>query len=402
MCWIRSRITAVLQCPYTSADPVISRRNPSARSAIVANVSNSKVLAQRFQQDGVVMYVTALPARLINALGTVDTWQPGIPDDDEEQGYQREVVKSHARRIARYLLDENEEHLMPTAVLLSSREPLEFQPLPLEQAAAQAAESFGVLELRWPLYKVDGQHRTAGFELAIDEDSSLGGFPLPTVIMEVRNKMEEIRQFFTVNTTAKRVRTDLADRLLKAMGDFSHDTTKNWMLEALQIVDILNSEKGGPWEGGIKLPNSPGGIASQKTWTESLKPVLNGILSDQSPTTVAKALSNFWAALQDMMPEAFEEPNEHVLQKTTGVFSFNEVAAQIFKIAYREGSDLSKEALQAILMRGDDSGKFDAAFWANTQNGGEAPMYAGRGGMSRLAQEILEAIPEASTVKINL
>ena len=206
----------------------------------MADTSNSStVLAQRFQQDEVVMYVTALPARLINALGTVDTWRPGIPDDHEEQGYQREVVKSHARRIARYLLDEGEEHLMPTAVLLSSREPLVFQPMPVDNVAQAGPESFGVLELRRPLFKVDGQHRTAGFELTVEEDASLGGFPLPTVIMEVRDKMEEIRQFFTVNTTAKRVRTDLADRLLKAMGDFSHDTAKNWMLEALQIVDTF-------------------------------------------------------------------------------------------------------------------------------------------------------------------
>jgi hypothetical protein len=191
------------------------------------------------------------------------------------------------------------------------------------------------------------------------------------------------------------------------MGEFTPDSTKGWMVDALQIVDYLNAERGGPWEGLIKMPNSPAGVASQRTWTESLRPVLNGIISDQSATTIAKALSNYWAALAELMPEAFEEPKSYVIQKTTGVFSLNAVAEQVFKIALREGSDedgsdLSQAALRSILMRADESGKLDAAFWANTQNGGEAPMFAGRGGMTRLAHEIIEAIPEVSTVKIHL
>lgn len=354
----------------------------------------TKVIAQRLVQDGVTMFLACLRAGLINELSVVDTWKPYLEDTDPEQGYQRAVVTAHAKRIAKYLLNDEEERLMPTAILLSSRKPLRFEPL-------GGRDDVGLLTLEAPLYKVDGQHRTEGFALAGEVEPGLAEFPLPTVVMESRDKKEEIEQFYTVNTTAKRVRTDLADRLLRALGEFDEIPTKGWRKAALEIVDYLVKESGGPWERLIKMPNSLTGIASQRTWTESSKPVLDGILGDQSAETIAKALSNYWRALAKLMPEAFEEPKGYVIQKSTGVFSLNEVAAQVFKIAYQEGNDFSVDHLAEILERAADSGKLDAQFWASTKNGGEAPMYAGRGGMASLSREILEAMPDGQ-VKINV
>lgn len=360
-----------------------------------------KVIAQRINQDGVTLYVTALEAGVINEIGHVDTWKPYLDDDAADQGYQRAVVVAHAKRIAKFLLDENEERLMPTAVLLSSRKPLRFEPLKLATNEDGSVVEVGLLTLEAPLYKVDGQHRTSGFQIAAEAESGIARFPLPTVIMESRDKKEEIKQFFTVNTTAKRVRTDLADRLLKSMGEFDAVPTKGWRKKALDIADYLNREEDGPWQERIKMPNSLTGIASQRTWTESLKPVLDGVIGDQPADTVARALSNYWRALKELMPEAFKEPKDYVIQKSTGVFALNEVAAKVFKIAYQERNDFSVEHLTEILERASDSGKLSEDFWASTKGGGEAPMYAGRGGMATLAKEIIEALPDGA-VQINL
>lgn len=359
-----------------------------------------RVLAQRFIQDGVTMYVTALPAGVINRLSLVDTWKPHLDDTHPDQGYQRAVVTAHAKRIAKYLLDEEEERLMPTAVLLSSRKPLQFEPLNIDSQEARGPE-LGYVELEFPLFKVDGQHRTEGFAIAAEADPRLNDFPLPAVIMESPGKLEEIKQFFTINTTAKRVRTDLADRLLRAMGEFDVVSTSGWRKKALEIVDYLVKEPGGPWQGLIKLPNALTGVVSQRTWTESLKPVLDGVLGDQPAETIAKALSNYWKALKKLMPDAFEDPREYVIQRSTGVFALNEVAAHVFKTAYHEGGDFSVDHLKEILERAEDSGKLDSQFWASTRNGGEAPQYAGRGGMAALAREIIDAMPEAQ-VRIQL
>jgi hypothetical protein len=72
--------------------------------------------------------VTALDARTHHDVSIVDTWKPHLEDDDPDQGYQREVVTAHAKRIARFLLD-------PDAV--------------------------GILAIRYPLFLVYGQHRDA-------------------------------------------------------------------------------------------------------------------------------------------------------------------------------------------------------------------------------------------------
>src|SRR5262245_38783592 len=125
-----------------------------------------KVVAQRLVQDGITMYVTALQAGIINEVGLVDEWKPYLEDTDDDQGYQRAVVTAHAKRIAKYLLDDEEERLMPTAILLSSRKPLRFEPLGL--GAAANGHEVGLLTLETPLYKVDGQHRTEGFALAAE------------------------------------------------------------------------------------------------------------------------------------------------------------------------------------------------------------------------------------------
>src|SRR4051812_26066510 len=108
----------------------------------VIMTEQAQVVAQRISQDGVTMYVTALDAGTINRFGVVDTWKPYLPDVDDDQGYQRAVVTAHAKRIAKFLLDEDQDRLMPTAILLSSRKPLRFESLGL---AGTGSADVGIL-----------------------------------------------------------------------------------------------------------------------------------------------------------------------------------------------------------------------------------------------------------------
>ena len=157
-----------------------------------------RVVAHRFEQNGVTMYVAPLTADVINRLSVVDTYDPDLDDKDPEQGYQREVVALHAKKIAQYILDPEQGHLMPTAILLSSRATLPFEPLGID------ANDVGWLTLNPPLYKVDGQHRTEAFGYARVVDEDVARFPLPTVILESRDKMEEIRLLFRMHGLATR------------------------------------------------------------------------------------------------------------------------------------------------------------------------------------------------------
>jgi hypothetical protein len=72
--------------------------------------------------------------------------------------------------------------------------------------------------------------------------------------------------------------------------------------------------------------------------TESLKPVLDGVLEGQDANTIAAALTNYWTALRNLMPEAFEDPKDFVIQKSVGVFAWNQVAATVSLKCYQAGT----------------------------------------------------------------
>lgn len=349
-----------------------------------------EVAAIRFKQDGITLFTTTLTARDINHLGEIHKWNPALDDTDGDQGYQREVVGAHAKRIARFLLETDHRRVMPTAILLSARERLEFQPL---QDNGTDSE-LGILKIDTTLYKVDGQHRAEGFRIAAETDPDLLAFRLPVVILQDIPKLEEVRQFFNVNSTAKRVRTDLADRLMKALGELD-EPTSGWRKTALEVVDILQKTPGGPWQGRIKMPNdlTGTGIASQRTWTQSLKPIFDGIMREGSSHDVAGALNSFWTALRNLMPNAFLEPKDYVIQKSVGVFALHRVAAKVFLTCFQEGNDFSVDKMEKILAQ---AGAYvESDYWLNTKHGGTAPTYQGMGGFAALAQEILDVMPDA-------
>lgn len=350
-----------------------------------------EVPAIRFTQDKITLFTTSMTAKDINDVSSVHTWNPRLDVNDQNQGYQRDVVAAHAKRIARFLLETDHKRIMPTAVLLSARHALEFQPFEVDGQESQV----GMLRIDDDLYKVDGQHRTAGFSLAAETDPDLLGFRLPVVILQDVPRSEEIRQFYNVNATQKRVRTDLADRLLKALGEFDKSAT-GWRGQALEIVDSLQNDPGGPWEGRIKLPNQPTGIASQRTFTQSLRPVLiDGVVKDEEPQKIAAALTNFWSAIRNLMPEAFNDPKDYVVQKSVGVFALNRVAASVFATCFKEGNDFSVAKMETILK---EAGEYmESDYWFNTKHGGKAPQYQGMGGFSTLAQEIIDELPTAKS-----
>lgn len=354
-----------------------------------------EVPALRFQQDGVTLYSTAMRSGVIHDVSEVDLYKPHLEDDDADQGYQRALIRAHVRRIARFMLDEESDRLLPTAGVLSARDPVVFTPI-----GDEGPVTFGMLKLSTahPLSQVDGQHRDAGIAEAMMEETDVADFVRPVVIIEGISKLEEINQFVTINQTAKRIRTDLADRLRRALGEFdSH--REGWRATALDIADILNEEPGSPWQDRIKMPNSSQGIASQRSWTESLKPVLDGVLGDKEPDVIAGALDNFWKALRNLMPEAFLEPKRYVMQKSVGVFAWNEVAATVFRNCLAAGADFSVGRIESQLKEAQDYVESD--FWLGKKYGGRAPLYGGRGGFATLAGEIIDQLPEAE-VEIHL
>ena len=344
-----------------------------------------EVLAVRMVQDDVTIYVASVPAHAIAELGVVSEYDPERDASDPEQGYQRAPSRQHASKIKNYLLDPTQKRLLPSATLLSARRALDFDPVD--------GGDLGRLRLTRPLHIVDGQHRSLGLQMAAEEDETVGEFTVPAVILESVDRHEEIRQFYTINKTAKGVRSDLADALLKSLGALS-DPAKQWLEVAIDVCDHLNVMPGGPWKDRIKRPNGKVGVVSQKSMTDSLKQITGSVLRGVDPATVAAAVDNFWAALRTHMPAAFEEPKHYVLQKTNGVFTWNEVASEYFRRRMISDRDLSRDRVTDELSGLEEY--VSPEFWATSARGGVAPNYSGRGGMHRLALEIIAELPETA------
>ena len=357
------------------------------RGAIVANITGAShnVSAVRVVQDGVILYIASVPAHVFSELGVVHEYNPDLDPSDPNQGYQRSPSRQHASKIKTYLLDPTHKRLLPSATLLCSRSPLKFTPV--------GDGDVGTLELARPMYIVDGQHRSLGLAMASEEDSTVGSFTVPAVIMVDVDRSEEIRQFYTINKTARGVRSDLADTLLKNIGALS-DPAKQWLSTAIEVANILNTTPKGPWQNAITQPNSSGGIVTQKSKTDSLKLIIDGALRGVEPATVAAAVNNFWSALRFHMPECFAEPKNYVLQKSVGVFAWNEVASEHFRRRMISDRDLSEQRARAELA---DLGDYiTSGFWATRPRGGIAPNYGSRGGMHALALEIISEFHDSA------
>lgn len=74
------------------------------------------------------------------------------------------------------------------------------------------------------LYVVDGQHRIAALAKLVEQDpDKWRTYQVPFVCMIGATEMEEMRQFYVVNSAAKSVRTDLALDLLKQQAENDPD-----------------------------------------------------------------------------------------------------------------------------------------------------------------------------------
>jgi hypothetical protein len=101
-----------------------------------------------------------------------------------------------------------------------------------------------------------------------------------------------------------------------------------------------------------------------------------------------KFLKNYWEALRILMPEAFEEPAEYVVQKTTGVFSLHEVAARVFALLYVNHNFEVEAVLEEFRWSEGYKEYFDFARWASST--GEFASYNSMGAFHKLAEEIAE------------
>jgi DGQHR domain-containing protein len=354
----------------------------------------------RIIQAGTTLYLSSVRAGdLVSGMTRVDAWSPA-----NKSGYQRMPTEARFNKIARYVMGKDGGRaILPQAVVLNFRggnSSLRFSGSPNKNVGTLHIESDQVL------WEVDGQHRLGGLRRALQENPAFADYMIPIVIVEGLSRLDEALLFFVINTTQKKVATDLAQRLLEQqMGDkdlrFQIITSgKDWIPKGVKVVDAMLSATGHPWHGkiGIPGPKIGGALTKQVSFVTSLKPILSTPpYTSVPPEDMAQILIRYWQALEEIYPEAFADPDEHVIQKTTGIFPLHSIAPEIFDMVRTKHGKITKEGLIEVLKDLDRNlaKDFDggSTFWHNQD--GEAAKYLGQKGFRMLTDILREALPVA-------
>ena len=334
-----------------------------------------------FVQHGKTMYVGKISSKELSGKGQVDVWQI-----NNTEGYQRKPEPTRAKAFMRFIAKD----ISPPAILVNIR----------EKDKSKITVGNGFLEIpdTVSLWIMDGQHRCEGTKLLMESSDKDYDVEFPIILMLGEPVYEEAKQFVLINQSQKKVRTDLGERfLLRAV---EQEGTRNiadkfkirgieWIPNAIRVTDILYKDHNSLWYNKIKLPNEPRGhtVVNQKSFTDSLKPVIHpdGELAGKNPATIASIINQFWEALHKLCPAPFEDPENYVMQRTTGVFVLHSLLEKVLRKMGKDEPD--KKDFVKILENIPQL--TNASIWAKNGRFGHL---MGQKGFAIIKQELFEQL----------
>ncbi|MDG6921115.1 MAG: hypothetical protein JRN59_06270 [Nitrososphaerota archaeon] len=178
---------------------------------------------------------------------------------------------------------------------------------------------------------------------------------------EAKARLEEATQFVVINKTAKGVRSDLAEDYLRKIQLLDPTVVANlparvtsgieWKPMAIDLAEYLN-DNSPVWKERIRFPNEPIGTTTvtQVSFTDSLKPILqNDSFKQFSKGELAKILDSYWSAIYKHCPEAFDNPDDYVIQRSAGCYVLHKVLPKVLSYAAVPGEKLTQKKIEDVL-----------------------------------------------------
>ena len=329
-------------------------------------------------------------------------------ENERGEGYQRPLSSQAIEKLKLFILQETNNPLLPTAILVNSRNPIDF---------SATNKDIGILHIKSELYIIDGQHRFEAWKSIMESpalEEQWANYELPIIILSNFDEQKEIEQFYVINSRQKKIKTDLAQRHLLKLAQ-KKETSKlipessRWQLYAVKIVDILNEQRKSVWKGKISLPSDDQNlrktrVITQSSFVSSLKPLFVGknkiFHYEDSNIGVrlegwADILVRFWNIVCSIYPAAAENLFDYSLMKTVGVFSLHlYLQRELSRIGNSDDVDETFSRIQKTLdtaARGD----FSLSFWRSKapsilkEQGKNAGSYSSSAGHNRLAAGIM-------------
>jgi len=235
-------------------------------------------------------------------------------------------------------------------------------------------------------------------------------YEIPFVCMLGADEREEMEQFYVVNSTAKSVRTDLALDLLKQRAESDVDVMKSliergesWKVKAQTLVEELSATS--MWRNRIRLPGDPKGDATLTSsgMVASLRPLLaTPYFGSITTANQVKVLDAYWQGLREVIPAAFDEPSQYVLQKATGVMAMHGLLISLIEYVRSKGESVIEPGSYAEPLKGalleleGDTGTGDIArgadFWKAGPDGA-AGSFSSNAGRRVLVAKLRALLP---------
>lgn len=307
-------------------------------------------------RSGIPIVVGLIPAGVL----IPDRFEIPYHNSTTRKGYQRPPQEL---RISELFNDLRKGRVdLPTAVLLNIRNRNAADAI---QRGALDIDVLGELAKRdTKFYVVDGQHRILALERLIVEDPDGDGrwtkHPIPFVCLLGATEDQEMEQFHVVNSKAKSVRTDLSLMLLRQRAEKHPEVYeqlsergKEWQVKGQRLVERL-VDNSAIWRGRIRMPAMDKGATTipSASMVNSLKPLVQspffgglGIESQQ------KVLDAYWGGVRELMRPAFDDPDQYVIQKGTGVIAMHAVLLHILELVKAGGLSVTEPESYVSFLR---------------------------------------------------
>ena len=300
-------------------------------------------------QNKVPIYITHMTAKELSDFKRIKV---DIFKKENEEGYQREISDKRSEEFAKYIM--NAKGISPVSILINVRKKIVFK---------RKEGCFGKLLVPKDsfMWIVDGQHRRKGLIIAVNNMKEYETYQIPVIITNLNKTYEEAKQFIIINKTQKGVRSDLAERFLSRLFEEPEEILSQmpstvtrgitWMPKAIEVSERINERKDSVWYKKIRFPNEPrlNTISSQKSFTESLKPIIkNEIFESYNVEEITELLVRYWTAIKELCPKSFDEPNESLIQKTPGIFTLHRLFPLVISYC---GEKVTKDRIKDVLSK---------------------------------------------------
>jgi hypothetical protein len=150
------------------------------------------------------------------------------------------------------------------------------------------------------------------------------------------------------------------------------------------------------WYGRILPPNKskvdqPTMAVRETSFVTSLKPILQTpYFVRQSEEHAADLINRYWEAIHKVWPEAFNNPDAYVIQKSPGVFSLHELAPEVFELVRDQGEVTTENIYEVVKTLGEAGG---SEYW-EADNYEGAARFGSMKGFRILASELRQFLPQ--------